>query len=182
MRGRPRWSGSPTATRSSSPGCCCRPAWPPIGSAPGASSSPAWRRSPAARGWRPSPPARAGLAVSAGALVGAQAVLGVGAALVLPTSLSLLSQVFSDPIRRAQAVGVWASGSAVAFAAGPVVGGVLIEQGSWRTVFVITLPLAVIAALLVVRHVPRGAPAGAASRAPLRLGPQAGAVAMLVAL
>jgi DHA2 family methylenomycin A resistance protein-like MFS transporter len=122
------------------------------------------------------------LAPTAGALVGAQAVLGIGAALVLPTSLSLLSQVFTDPIRRAQAVGVWASGSAVAFAAGPVVGGVLIEQGSWRTVFVINLPLALVAALLVVRHVPRGAPAGSGSRAPLSLGPQAAAVAMLVAL
>ena len=59
------------------------------------------------------------LAPTAAALIAAQAVLGVGAALVLPTSLSLLSQVFEDPARRVRAVGVWAAGSAVSFATGP---------------------------------------------------------------
>jgi MFS transporter, DHA2 family, methylenomycin A resistance protein len=123
----------------------------------------------------------AAVAPSAAALVAAQAVLGVGAALVLPTSLSLLSQIFTDPGRRARAVGVWASGSAAAFAAGPVVGGLLIEQGSWRTVFVINLPLAAVAAALVLRHVPahaRRATAGAR----VNLAAQAAAVVMLVAL
>src|SRR5437764_15277900 len=125
----------------------------------------------------------AAVAPSAAALVAAQAVLGVGAALVLPTSLSLLSQIFTDPGRRARAVGVWASGSAAAFAAGPVVGGLLIEQGSWRTVFVINLPLAAVAAALVLRHVPAHARRAASNpRAPVSLGAQAATVAMLVAL
>jgi DHA2 family methylenomycin A resistance protein-like MFS transporter len=121
------------------------------------------------------------VAPTASALVAAQAVLGIGAALVLPTSLSLLSQVFADPARRVRAVGVWAAGSAVSFAAGPVVGGVLIEQAGWRSIFVINLPLAVIAAALIVSQVRGGRPAGQVA-APLNLGAQAAAVAMLVAL
>jgi DHA2 family methylenomycin A resistance protein-like MFS transporter len=121
------------------------------------------------------------LAPSAAALIGAQAVLGVGAALVLPTSLSLLSQVFVDPTRRVRAVGVWAAGSAVSFATGPVLGGVLIEQAGWRSIFVINLPLAVLAAALVISQV-QGRVADARPAAPLNVGPQAAAVAMLLAL
>jgi DHA2 family methylenomycin A resistance protein-like MFS transporter len=121
------------------------------------------------------------LAPTAAALIGAQAVLGVGAALVLPTSLSLLSQVFEDPTRRARAVGTWAAGSAVSFATGPVLGGVLIEQVGWRSIFVINLPLALLAAGLVVTQV-RGRAVRAGKSAPLNLGPQAAAIGMLLAL
>lgn len=121
------------------------------------------------------------LAPSAAALIGAQAILGIGAALVLPTSLSLLSQVFEDPTRRVRAVGTWAAGSAVSFATGPVLGGVLIQQAGWRSVFVINLPLALLAAALVLTQVgPR--PAETRPAAPLSLVPQAAAVAMLLAL
>jgi DHA2 family methylenomycin A resistance protein-like MFS transporter len=121
------------------------------------------------------------LAPTAAALIAAQAVLGVGAALVLPTSLSLLSQVFVNPARRVRAVGVWAAGSAVSFATGPVLGGLLIEQAGWRSIFVINLPLAAIAGALALSQVGRRAvPTG--PRAPLNLVPQAAAVAMLLAL
>ena len=120
------------------------------------------------------------LAPTAAALIAAQALLGVGAALVLPTSLSLLSQVFEVPARRVRAVAVWAAGSAVSFATGPVLGGVLIEQAGWRSIFVINLPLALLAGALVISQV-RGGVRGA-SAAPLNLGPQAAAIAMLLAL
>src|SRR3954447_13029586 len=161
MRGRRRSSGSRTPTRSCSRGCCSRRASPPTASARGRSSSPASRRSPAGaspRRSRPTPARSlaARLAPPAAGLIGAQALLGVGAALVLPTSLSLLSQVFEDPTRRVRAVGVWAAGSTVSFAAGPVLGGVLIEQAGWRSIFVINLPLALLAAALVLSQV-RGA-------------------------
>jgi MFS transporter, DHA2 family, methylenomycin A resistance protein len=121
------------------------------------------------------------LAPSAAALIGAQAVLGIGAALVLPTSLALLSQVFADPTRRVRAVGVWAAGSAVSFAAGPVLGGLLIQQAGWRSIFVINLPLAALAAALVLSQVGRRA-AETRAPAPLNVTAQAGAVAMLLAL
>jgi MFS transporter, DHA2 family, methylenomycin A resistance protein len=122
------------------------------------------------------------LAPSAAALVAAQAVLGVGAALVLPTSLSLLSQVFEDPACRVRAVGVWAAGSAVSFATGPVLGGVLIEQAGWRSIFVINLPLAAIAAALVLTQVGARRAEDAPAPAPLNLGAQAATIAMLLAL
>lgn len=122
----------------------------------------------------------ASLAPTSSALIAAQALLGVGAALVLPTSLSLLSQVFVDTGRRMRAVGIWAAGSSVAFAAGPVVGGLLIEQAGWRSIFVINLPLAVLGAALVLTQI-RGRAAKPAP-APLNLGAQAAAIVMLVAL
>ncbi|MEA2290238.1 MAG: transporter, family, methylenomycin resistance protein [Solirubrobacteraceae bacterium] len=122
----------------------------------------------------------AAFAPSAAALIGAQAILGVGAALVLPTSLSLLSQVFTDRSQRMRAIGIWAAGSSVAFAAGPVLGGVLIEQAGWRSIFVINLPLAALGAALVLTQV-RGREA-ATPTAALNLGAQAAAIAMLVAL
>jgi DHA2 family methylenomycin A resistance protein-like MFS transporter len=120
-------------------------------------------------------------APNATALIAAQAVLGVGAALVLPTSLSLLSNVFVDSGRRMRAVGIWAAGASVAFAAGPVLGGVLIEQAGWRSIFVINLPLVVLATALVLTQV-RGGVTHVRPPAPLNLGPQAGAILMLVAL
>jgi MFS transporter, DHA2 family, methylenomycin A resistance protein len=121
------------------------------------------------------------LAPTAPTLIGAQALLGIGAALVLPTSLALLSQVFEDPTRRVRAVGIWAAGSAVSFATGPVLGGLLIQQAGWRSIFVINLPLAALAAVLVLSQVgPRVA--GSRPPAPLNVVAQVGAVAMLLAL
>src|SRR5262245_11628808 len=66
-------------------------------------------------------------APSVGALIALQALLGAGAALLVPGSMALLTQTFREPAERARALGIWASVAAVAFAASPVLAGLLID-------------------------------------------------------
>jgi len=97
--------------------------------------------------------AAAALAPSTTALVAAQVILGVGAAALVPASLTLLTHAYPDPVRRAKAVGIWAAISASAFAAGPVLGGLLIDAVGWRLVFAINLPFAAAIGALLWRGV-----------------------------
>lgn len=94
-----------------------------------------------------------GLAPSGAALIGARLVQGVGAAALVPGSLALIDAgiVAAD---RGKAIGVWAGMSGVTTALGPFVGGWLVDTASWRWVFWINLPLAAVALLLAVRHLP----------------------------
>ncbi|HEX3623027.1 MAG TPA: DHA2 family efflux MFS transporter permease subunit [Acidimicrobiales bacterium] len=103
-----------------------------------------------------------GLAPTLGALIAARAVQGVGGALLVPGSLALLSASFA-PEDRGRAVGAW-SGLAGAFSAlGPFLGGWLVDAVSWRFVFLINLPVAVITVWVVLAHVPESRDPGAAS-------------------
>ncbi|WP_248766978.1 MFS transporter [Pseudomonas sp. MWU12-2345] len=95
-----------------------------------------------------------GLATSLAALIGWRVVQGLGAALLVPTSLSLLRQVFEDPVARSRAIGWWGAGGGIALAAGPVLGGVLIESLGWRSIFLINLPIGLIGLWLTARHAP----------------------------
>jgi EmrB/QacA subfamily drug resistance transporter len=92
------------------------------------------------------------LAPNLAALLASRAIQGVGAAILLPNSLALLGKTFSGPTK-GRAVGVWAAAGAAAGAIGPVLGGWLIDLGSWRAIFLINLPLAAGAILLVLRFV-----------------------------
>ncbi len=94
-------------------------------------------------------------APTAGLLVAARAIQGVGAALLTPGSLAILQSTFR-PEDRATAVGAWSGLGGVASALGPVLGGVLVGIGSWgwRLVFLINLPLAAVTVLVAGRHVP----------------------------
>ncbi|MEU2246149.1 MFS transporter [Streptomyces sp. NPDC019224] len=83
----------------------------------------------------------AALADSAGVLIAARAVLGVGGAMIMPATLSILRQVFPDRRERAVAIGVWSAVAAVGAATGPVVGGFLVEHFWWGSVFLINIPL-----------------------------------------
>jgi EmrB/QacA subfamily drug resistance transporter len=86
-------------------------------------------------------------------LILARAVQGIGAALLVPGSLSLISATF--PIaERGQAIGTWSGFTAITAAFGPVLGGWIVEQISWRAVFFINVPLAAAVVWLTLRHVP----------------------------
>ncbi|HEX4235824.1 MAG TPA: MFS transporter [Caldimonas sp.] len=92
------------------------------------------------------------LAPAFGWLLAARALQGVGAALLVPTSLALLGAAF-DGEARGRAVGTWAAASAVTGAVGPLVGGWLVDTVGWRAIFLINLPVAAIAAGLAWRKV-----------------------------
>jgi len=86
-------------------------------------------------------------------LVAARALQGIGAALLVPQSLALITANFPKNIR-GRAIGTWAAASAVTTALGPPLGGLLIDTLSWRVAFWINVPITVIAVWLTWRHVP----------------------------
>ncbi|MGW2088988.1 MFS transporter [Streptomyces sp. NPDC001880] len=83
----------------------------------------------------------AALADSPGVLIVARALLGVGGAMIMPATLSIVRQVFPDRRERAVAIGVWTAVAAVGAAAGPVIGGFLVEHFWWGSVFLINVPM-----------------------------------------
>ena len=93
-----------------------------------------------------------GLAPSLPALVAARALQAVGGAALLPSTLAIITTTFPDPRERVQAIGLWSGVSASALAAGPVVGGLLVDSFGWRSVFYVNVPVGV-AALLVAGRV-----------------------------
>lgn len=95
-----------------------------------------------------------GVAPNAAVLVVARLVQGIGAALAVPASLSLLRAAYPDPTARARAVGAWGGVAGVAAAAGPVLGGVLVTAASWRLVFFVNVPFGLLGMYLTARHVP----------------------------
>ena len=86
-------------------------------------------------------------------LLAARLIQGISAAMVMPNSLALLGQTFSGEAK-GRAVGIWAATAAAAGAFGPVLGGWLIDIGSWRLAFLINLPIATAAIALAYLYVP----------------------------
>ncbi|MER5611600.1 MFS transporter [Streptomyces sp. NPDC002215] len=83
----------------------------------------------------------AAMADSPAVLIMARALLGVGGAMIMPATLSILRQVFPDRRERAAAIGIWTAVAAVGAATGPVIGGFLVEHFWWGSVFLINVPL-----------------------------------------
>src|SRR3954464_1812552 len=92
------------------------------------------------------------LATSAGLLIGARALQGLGAAIMFPSSLALLAQEFQGPAR-SRAIGVWGAVIGLAFAAGPLVGGVLVDTVGWQAIFWLGVLLGVPTTVLALTKV-----------------------------
>jgi EmrB/QacA subfamily drug resistance transporter len=95
-----------------------------------------------------------GLTSTPGQLIVARCVMGLGAAMIFPATLSLISNVFVERVERARAIGLWGATAGAAIALGPIVGGWLLERFSWASIFFAMAPVATVAALLVARFVP----------------------------
>jgi len=95
-----------------------------------------------------------GLASNPSALIVARAVMGIGAAMTFPSTLSLLSNVFTGRTERAQAIGLWGATAGAAIAIGPIVGGFLLEHYSWSSIFFAMGPLAAVGMAVIALSVP----------------------------
>lgn len=116
---------------------------------------------------------------SSGALIAVRVAMGVFAALIFPTTLSIISNTFPDRKERAAALGAWGAVVGIGVAAGPVTGGFLLEHFSWGSVFVALVPVAVLAAGMAVVLVPESRDPGVPALDFVGLGLS---VAMLTAL
>ncbi|MBT2364985.1 MFS transporter [Streptomyces sp. ISL-10] len=100
-----------------------------------------------------------GLATDGAVLVAMRASQGLGAVLIMPATLVMLTDTYRDPGKRAKAISIWSmvAGSPVAF--GPTLGGALVETMGWRSIFLINVVVVLIVLWLSARHMPRGEPA-----------------------
>ena len=115
-------------------------------------------------------------APSISALIGGRALAGLGAALLLPTSLAIIRVVWRDPAERGRALGVWAACNGVAMAIGPTLGGLLISAFGWRSIFFVVIPFSLAALALAMLSIPETSdPQGRAFDAPAQI---LGAVAL----
>jgi EmrB/QacA subfamily drug resistance transporter len=93
-------------------------------------------------------------ATDASHLIATRAIMGIGAALIMPATLSIITNVFTDRRERAQAIALWSATAGVAVAIGPVTGGWLLEHFWWGSVFLVNVPVVVVAVVLGQLYVP----------------------------
>ncbi|HZA86300.1 MAG TPA: MFS transporter, partial [Acidimicrobiales bacterium] len=91
---------------------------------------------------------------SADQLIATRALMGVGGALIMPATLSIITNVFTDRRERAQAIAIWSATAGAAVAIGPVTGGWLLEHFWWGSVFLVNVPVVVVALVLGQLFVP----------------------------
>lgn len=94
------------------------------------------------------------VAPSAPLLVAARILQGIGASMLNPVAMAIIVNTFTEPRERAQAVGVWGAMFGVSLALGPIVGGALVSAGGWRLIFLLNVPIGLVAAALLLRFVP----------------------------
>ena len=98
------------------------------------------------------------LALNIDVLIIARVIQGLGAALMVPASLSLIAHLFTEPLEQAKAVAIWAGIGSIAVAFGPTLGGLLVDFLGWRSVFLINLPFGILALLLTFVSLPATQP------------------------
>ncbi|MFD3756490.1 MFS transporter [Streptomyces sp. NPDC058622] len=81
-------------------------------------------------------------------------VQAVGGAMLNPVAMSIITNTFTEPAARARAIGVWGAVAGVSMAAGPLIGGVMVDSVGWRSVFWLNLPIGVAALVLTLRYIP----------------------------
>jgi EmrB/QacA subfamily drug resistance transporter len=101
-----------------------------------------------------------GLAPGLGFLVAARVVQAVGGSMLNPVAVAIITSVFTGPRERARALGVWSAMSGISLAAGPILGGLLVDTAGWRFVFLINVPVVVAVFVLAGRIVPESRVAG----------------------
>jgi EmrB/QacA subfamily drug resistance transporter len=94
------------------------------------------------------------LVTTAPALIAMRALTGAGAALIFPATLSIITNLFTEPVERQKAIAVWASTGGIGIALGPLAGGVLLEHFYWGSIFLVNLPVIVLALVGLARFVP----------------------------
>lgn len=94
------------------------------------------------------------LAPNLNALIAFRMVQAVGGSMLNPVAMSIITNTFTDPRERARAIGVWGGVVGLSMAAGPLVGGLLVESVGWRSIFWVNLPVGLAALLLTLRYVP----------------------------
>ncbi|MFF4584046.1 MFS transporter [Streptomyces sp. NPDC001388] len=87
-------------------------------------------------------------------LIAARMVQAVGGSMLNPVAMSIITNTFTDPRERARAIGVWGAVVGISMAAGPLLGGLLVESVGWRSIFWLNLPVGLAALLLTLRYVP----------------------------
>src|SRR3990172_1448195 len=105
------------------------------------------------------------IADSADQVIAVRAAMGVGAALIMPATLSIIANVFTGE-ERGKAIAIWAALAAVGIGLGPLAGGLLLEWFEWSSVFMVNVPFAAAAPLLGSRYVPESRSTSASSAAP----------------
>ncbi|MEU2717113.1 MFS transporter [Streptomyces sp. NPDC007205] len=96
-----------------------------------------------------------GVAPNTGVLLVGRVVQGLGPALLVPGSLTIIRAIFEDPKKRASAIGLWSTSSGLALAVGPALGGVIVNGLGWRWVFLVNVPFSALLVALAARLIPR---------------------------
>ncbi len=117
---------------------------------------------------------------SSGALVVVRFVMGVCAAIIFPTTLSIITNTFPDRSERAKAIGLWGAVTGIGVAVGPITGGLLLAHFGWPSVFLALVPVAVVALAATLRWVPESSDPGQARLDPVGLLLSSAAIGLLV--